>query len=102
MIKNSRFSHCFHPLIPNGYMTTDNFCLFFANELKKFLDNEFANSNNLILTAIRIYQKKIWLTHKLIKKMKKNQLLLLLMSPVPWGPSPPSLNHRPRHQTFRN
>ena len=46
MLKNSRFTDYFYPLIPNGYMTTDICCLFFANELKKCLDNEIANSNN--------------------------------------------------------
>ena len=46
MIKNSRFSDYFYPLIPNGYMTKNGFCLFFAIELEKFLNNEIANYNN--------------------------------------------------------
>ena len=46
MIKNSRFSDYFYPLIPNGHVSVDNFRLFFANELKKFLNDEIANSNN--------------------------------------------------------
>ena len=46
MIKNSRFSDYFYPLILNGYMTKYDFCLFFATELEKFLNNEIANRNN--------------------------------------------------------
>ena len=46
MIKNSRFGDYFYPLIPNGYMTTNDFCLLFANELEKFLNNETDNCNN--------------------------------------------------------
>ena len=34
MIKNSRFSDYFYPSILNGYMTKNNFCLFFAIELE--------------------------------------------------------------------
>ena len=46
MIKNSRFSDYFYPLISNGYMTKNDFCLFFVIELEKFLNNEIANRNN--------------------------------------------------------
>ena len=46
MIENSRFSDYFYPLISNGYMTKNDFCLFFVIELEKFLNNEIANCNN--------------------------------------------------------
>ena len=46
MIKNSRFADYLYPLIPNGYMATNDFCLLFANELENFLNNEITNCNN--------------------------------------------------------
>ena len=46
--------------------------------------------------VIKIYQEKKWLAQKSINKMKKNQPSLLLLFPVPRGPSPLPPNHRPR------
>ena len=46
MISNSSFAKYFGPLIPNRLMHEDEFTLFFAEELKQFLDEQLANAND--------------------------------------------------------
>ena len=47
MISNSSFAKYFGPLIPNRLMHEDEFTLFFAEELKQFLDEQLANANDI-------------------------------------------------------